>query len=400
MVYYLGFFSEGSSLCAFGSDRSAQGMEEAPVRWENLDIEATAPLGSPREGDYPSTGIGPDRGFASRPYSILPWVFPRFWYPSFSISSDAPWAAGAWFVRADPAETFALSLGVQWIPSLNAANLSADLEITAFAPAIVLEAWDEFSPNGVFAPQRTAGAGLSAVWDVSLYDGRFFGAQVGSEALGFSSISSTEKPYKPFDAALASGIASVSYGRWAYDVNRPAAFKGARVELTGFAAYVLPPDDPEILGGVEAALRLRALPAALALDLYGAFSFAPSLTYGPDGRIFAGFLSGAAYPEYAAFAGGDSGRAYAYADASAAPLVVEVTGRLGPIYLQRFVLRMGGRSAVSDGVFLYSGYVRLTLAFAPLLGLCAELRPEAWAEADYAPRDGRWTLRYTLELPL
>lgn len=387
-VFYLGSFSEGVALCSFPAAASDLGILEEPVRWEPL---GTVLPGEDGEEDE-------NARMESRRYSALPWLAPRFWYPSFSASSDGLWSAGATAVSQDPAENFTLVAQAQWVPSLSAANLLAVLEVSAFPSAFSFMVSDDFVPDGADA-LRTTCAEFSAERVFSFYNGRSLEMGAGLGVEGFARVS-PEKPYRPYDDVLAFGTASIGGSRWAYDVGKPAAQKGARIGLTGFAARVLPPDDPESVAGLEAALELRALPAALALNLYGALSLSPGLSYGPDGRSFFGFSSRASYPEYASFAGGDPGKWYAYAEASAAPAVLEVQGRLGPIHLQRFVLRAGLRGAAADGELLYSGYSRLSAAFAPLVGVLARSRPEAWMEAGYAPEPGRWTLRWSVEIAL
>lgn len=402
-VYYLGYFSEGAALCALPSDPSRPGWEESPAAWEPLDPDSVPAPGRP-VGEGASLGsesrVEEAPPHESRPYSILPSLAPGFRYPSFRLSSEGLWSVGVGVASADPAQTFLFGAQARWVPALNAAEMNAVLELSSLRPVLRLQASDEFSSDGAAGTLRTTRAGLSAAWGAPLYGGRFYEAGAGAQALWFSSIPQGGDPYSPPEARLAAGTAFAAYGRRAFDIRRPAAMEGAWAEVTSFGAYVLPPGEPNFLLGVEAALRLRALPAALALDLYAAASLSPSLSYGPDGRAFEGFSSAAAYPSYAAFSGGEGDRLYAYADASVSPLVLEIRGRLGPLYLRRLKTGAGFRGAVSAGDLCYSLYSRCTLSFSPLVGIYARLRPEAWIEAEYVPAEGRGKVRCLVELPL
>ncbi len=384
-VFFLGEYSEGIVLCAVPEGTV---WMEAPAVW-------IPDPGAVKIGTAPDTSPSPE----SRPYSALPGLAPSVRYPAFRLSSEGLWGVGAGAAGGDAAETFSWRAGALWVPDLGAADLELSVEVTAFPPVLVLSASDTFEPGGSGAV-RTTRAGLALDRRVSLYGGFELSAGIGSEALWFTSLGSGEDPYGPRDAALAAGTASASFGRRGFDIRKPSASRGAGIGLTLFGARVLPPGVPETLAGLEGSLRFRALPLALSLDLYGAAALSPGLSYGPGGRIFSGFAGGASYPGYDAWTGAGSGPWYAYGEASATPLVLEIQGRLGPVHLQRLVLSAGVRGALAEGELLGSAFARASLDFAPLLGLYARLRPRAWAEAEYAPDPDRVLVRWALELPL
>ncbi len=385
-VFFLGEYSEGIVLCAVPEGAA---WEEVPVTWH-------PDTGVPEGGTPPVLPASPDPP-ESRPYSVLPGLVPGVRYPAVRLSSEGLWALGVGAAGGDPAETFSWTAGALWVPDLEAADLEWAVEFTAFPAVLTLSASDRFEP-GVSGAVRTSRAGLSAFRHRSLYGGFELSAGAGAEALWFTSLSPGEDPYGPRDAVLAAGTAEASFGCRAYDIRKPAALRGAGLTLGLFGARVLPPGTPESLAGVEGSLRLRALPLAAALDLHGAASLSPGLSYGTRGRVFAGFSGEAGYPCYDAYPGAGSGPGYLYADASVSPVVLEIQGRLGPVHLRRLVLSAGLRGAWAGGDPLGSAYARAALEFAPLLGQYARLRPRAWAEAEYIP--DRVLLRWAVELPL
>ena len=384
-LFFLGYFSEGAVLCSLPSGTEWADLHAAwaPLAGETKGLEATVPA------------VPLD----SRPYSILPWLVPGLRYPALRLSSEGLWALGAGIAGGDPAETLEYRVGALWVPYLEAVDLFASIEIQALAPSLVLVFMDEFEAEAG-GTVRTTRAGLSLVRSASLYGGRELSAGIGAEVLWFTSLGPGEDPYGPRDAAAAAGTLTASFGRWAFDIRKPAVLRGAGAGLALFGAAVLPPGPPENLAGLEASARLRALPLGLALDLHGAAALSPGLSYGAAGRSFAGFSGGASYPDYAAHSGAGTGPWYAYADAFASPVVLEIQGRLGPVQVQRLVLSAGGRAALAAAAPVGSAYARLTLEFAPLLGLYARLRPSAWMEAEYVPYPDRILFRYLLELPL
>lgn len=384
-VFFLGEYSEGIVLCAVPAGAV---WEEVSAAW------LPDPSGTKLVKDSNlSVPVG------TRAYSSLSGLAPTVRYPAFRLSSEGLWAVGAGAVGGDPAETFSWQAGALWIPDLGAADLDLSVEVTAFPPVLTLSASDGFEPSGSGAV-RTTRAGLSLDRSRSLYGGFELSAGVGAEVSWFTSLGSGEDPYGPRDAALAAGTASASFGRWAFDIRKPAASRGAGIGLALFGARVLPPGIPETLAGIEGSLRLRAFPLALSLDLYGAAALSPGLSYGPDGRIFSGFAGDASYPGYEARAGAGSGPWYVFGEASVSPAVLEIQGRLGPVHVQRLILSAGVRGALADGDPLWSAFARASLDFAPLLGLYARLRPRAWAEAEYLRDEDRVLVRWTVELPL
>ncbi len=384
-VFFLGEYSEGVVLCTVPEGAA---WEEIPADWLP-DPGGTKIVKNP---DLPAP-------VETRPYSALSGLVPTVRYPAFRFSSEGYGAVGAGAAGGDPAETFVWEARALWVPGLGAADLDLELEITAFAPILAITASDGFAPDGA-GTVRTTRAGLSLDRRLSRYGGFELSARAGVEALWFTSLAPGEDPYGPRDASVATATAAASFGRWAYDIRKPGALKGAGFGLTLFGAGVLPPGVPESLAGIEGSLRLRALPLALALDLHGAAALSPGLSYGPGGRVFAGFAGGASFPGYQAWAGAGSGPWYAYAESSVSPLALEIQGRLGPVHLQRLIFSAGGRAALADGEPRWSAYSRATLDFAPLLGLYARLRPRAWAEAEYAPDPDRVLIRWAVEVPL
>lgn len=384
-VFFLGEFSEGIALCAVPEGAV---WEELPAAW----VPEPGVTNLVKDQD-------PSAPVETRAYSALPGLVPTVRYPAFRLSSEGLWAFGAGAAGGDAAETFSWRAGALWVPDLGAADLDVSTEITAFPSVLTLSASDTFEPDGTGAV-RTTRAGLSLGRGIPLYGGFEVSAGAGAEALWFTSLGPGEDPYGPRDAALAAGTASASFGRWGFDIRKPAALRGAGLGLTLFGGRVLPPGTPESLVGIEGSLRLRALPLALSLDLYGAAALAPGLSYGPSGRVFSGFAGGASYPGYDAWTGAGSGSWYAYGEASASPAVLEIQSRLGPVHIRRLILSAGVRGALADGEPLGSAFARASLDFAPLLGQYARFRPRAWVEAEYAPDPDRVLLSWAVELPL
>ncbi len=385
-VYYLGRFSDGVAPCAFPADRAPLGMALEAASWE----DASALLSVP-------SVYGNAAGLASEPYSVLPWLLPRAWFPAFSLYSGGFYAFGAAALMADPAERVSATATALWNAQANGLDAALELSYNRLAPTLSLALEDAFKYDEArYEWYRASQASLGIRRDFGAFSGGSLrlGANVGLGASASlpSTLPASGSPYVPWTDAALAATAALSWIDATAPLSDPAAVTGYALSLKAVGGMEIMPATGGSFAGAEAALFGYAGPGALRLAAYAAGGALGSIAYGPGGyAVGGGAYAAALYPYWREFATEASGPWYAQGEASLRPLSTEIQANLGPLYLNRLSFRAGARAFAAGGESLapaawgWSAFCRAELTATPAIGALAYAHPVLAAEIWFRP---------------
>lgn len=384
-VYYLGRFSSGIAPCAFPLDRGPLGFLETVVSWEPADdlrskasaYETSAPL-------------------AGRPYSPLPWLLPRFWFPAAHMDSSGFYAFGATAVLADPVERLSVAVEALWNTRANGVNAALELAYKGLDPTLSLKARDGFARDGERdAWYRSSAAALGIQHGIPTFSGAYLGWGASAAIEASAWLPETGSSYVSWTDAAAGADAQLSWTDLRSPLSDPLARTGYMVALRATGGMEVLPTAGAGFAGLEAALRGFVGTAAMNVSAYGAGAALGELAYGPTGRrVGEGAPTAALYPLWKEFEGEGSGPWYAQGEASLRLLSMELQETRGPLYLNRLAFRSGARAfALGDASlglssFGWSAFCRAELTVTLPLGAFANAHPtlsaEYWMRPDRA----------------
>lgn len=376
-IYYLGRFSEGETICAFPADDEALGFQESPARWRPFPweaVEASAYRGAPTN--------------PARPYSILPWLLPRFWHPGFTVDQAGFKSVEAYFYLADPIERFSMILGPKWFMNAEALGLAVATRYARGPSYAALRLEEGFDGRDGGLVRRSA-ASLTLGLCLPTLAGGSWRLEAKAFALGEAEATADE-PRPDWALGLAGAAASVAWGDYRLGFGRPASPYGYGLRLVQRGALAL--HAPDRVGfGIEAAADAAACRLPLSLGLEAAYGFGEA-AYGPDGLRLAGAVASAPYPRLAGLEAAPS-RAYAQGRLELEPVRLAAGAGKGLLYLNALGLAGGVRAFASVGdaelvAWDYALYSRLKLTLTPAIGVFALARPILYAELWHRPRDG------------
>lgn len=401
-IYYLGRFSAGETICAFPTDESTLGFKEAPALWRPFPDDV-ARLSAYRPGPTESaSGRAPGRGGEDpsvRPYSILPWLLPRFWHPSFTVDEAGFMSVGAFLYLADPIERFSMVAAPNWFINARAPGVELEAGYARGPAYAILGLAEEFDGRDEGLVRRSE-ASLRLGLSLPTRAGGAWRFEAQAFALGEAAAAAGE-PRPAWTLGLAGAAASAAWSDYRPGFGRAAAPYGYGLRIT--QRGVVPLHAPDRAGfGLEAAADAALagpLPASLGLEAaYGLGEAA----YGPDGLRLAGADAGEPYPRLAGLEA-IPGRAYAQARLELEPLRIAAGAGGGILYLNALSLAGGLRAfACLDApdplssepaafglvAWDYAAYARLKLTLTPAIGVYALARPTLYAELWHRPRDG------------
>lgn len=391
-IYYLGRFSEGESICVFPADEAALGFKEAPARWRPFpggaaDASAYRP-GSTIPDAIPAPPLGAEIQPA-RPYSVLPWLVPRFWHPGFAADEGGFTSVGALFYIADPIERFSMILAPNWFINADAPGLALEAGY-ARGPSyttLSLEEGFDGKDNGLV---RRSAASIGLGLSLPTRSGGVWLLEAQAFALGEAE-ASAGGPRPNWSLGLASAAAGVARSDYRLSFGRPASPYGYGFKLAQRGAVALH-DAGRVGFGLEAAADgAVAGPLPVSFGIEGAYGFG-EVAYSPVGLSLAGAKADAPYPRLAGLEAAPS-RAYAQGRLELEPLRLAAGAGKGLLYLNALSLAGGLRAFASlDDAELvawdYAVYGRLKLTLTPAIGVFALARPTLYAELWHRPRDG------------
>jgi hypothetical protein len=418
-VFHLGYFSEGTAVCAFPADRGQLGFQEAPAVWEAADhLLETRPV---RESTETPPGAPSSQ---VRQYSPLPWLLPRFWHPIAAGTTDGLTMAGAAVYMADPIERLSGYLSGGWNPRVEAPGYEAvmNLALTPFFLRFSLS--DDFIPaaSSTYPARaiRQGNAGLTMASATQPFAGGSIEFGVSGAVQGWAETLDRTDRYRNWDMALAYASAYGVRQDMKQTFSKPGLREGY---LLGAAVRSLAPLWPapgSLLSGIEVQAAVASSFLGLELAGYAGLSLSDGLLYGPAGASMRtaglGEVSVQAYPHYMEFNGAPAGIWHLQAEVSVRSFSFEVQQAAGPLYTRRLDLRTGSRALLTSRqtvirtsggttdsesgspMFDWSLFSRLELAFVPAIGILALARPVAWVELWYRPLDETWGLGYVREL--
>ncbi|TFG85055.1 MAG: hypothetical protein E4H20_01415 [Spirochaetales bacterium] len=394
-IFYLGRFSGGSAPCAFPADRVPLAFSGVPAIWEDMS------------GLPPTMSVyDRERGVQAMPYSVLPWLLPRYWHPTFSVDVSGLTGAGAAFYIADPAERYAATVALGWDARASAADARFDLSWNRWAPMISIRLEDEFALLDALDP--SGGMDRSSLISIGLADtvrSSRAGAFEWSVRTGLSAATlvDTARPYAPWSDAAVSTMAIVYWYDFRVPVSPHLSRYGYGLSLAGRADRVFLPALDEVGAGAEASIMGNLPWSGLGFRIDGAVGLSGSSAYGGDGYELRGFVRTASFPSRAEFSSVPAGRWYTQGEASLTPLSAEIQRGLWMLYANRLTVTAGTRAcAVADAgmgaVFMdASAFGRLELTWTPVAGAFATIHPILGAELWYRMSDGMTGFSLSLE---
>lgn len=401
-VYYLGRFADGMAPCAFPADRAPLGMALEAAEWEDASALLSAPSVYDKEADI-----------AARPYSVLPWLLPRAWFPAFSLYSGGFYAFGAAALIADPAERVSATASALWNAQAGGVDAAMELSYMRFAPTIDLTLEDAFKYDEArYAWYRASRASLGIRRDFGVLSGGSLGlgasVSLGASASLPATLPASGSPYVPWTDSALAGAAALTWSDATAPLADPAAVTGYALSIKAVGGMEILPAAGSYFAGAEAALLGYAGLGALRLAAYGAAGALGNVAYGPGGRVAGeGAYAAALYPYWREFAREVPGPWYAQGEASLRPLSTDIQANLGPLYLNRLSFRAGARAFAAGGESLapaawgWSAFCRAELTATPAIGLYAKIHPVLAAEFWFRPdrAEGAF-LRHGLALTL
>lgn len=381
-IYYLGRFSAGETICVFPADEAALGFQESPARWRPFPWEAV------KESAYRPGSTSPD-AIPARPYSVLPWLLPRFWHPGFTVDEDGFTSVGALFYIADPIERFSMILAPTWFVNADAPGLALQADYARGASYTSLKLEERFDGRDDELTRRSAASLALGLSLPTLKGGAW---RLEAQALAIGEARADEGGPRPaWSLGLASAAASVAWSDYRLGFGRSAAPYGYGVRLVQRGAVALHDADRVGIGIEAAADAAVAEPLPLSLGLEGAYGLGEA-AYSPAGLSIAGAEASAPYQRLAGLEAPPS-RAYVQGRLELEPVRLAAGAGRGLLYLNALSLAGGVRAFASlDDAELvawdYAVYARLKLTLTPAIGIFALARPILYAELWHRPRDG------------
>ncbi|HRY53554.1 MAG TPA: hypothetical protein P5142_02950 [Spirochaetia bacterium] len=402
-VYYIGRFSAGEYPCAYPLDHpdlSLRGSEASWIPFEasTAGAEEEALEAAPAELERASSPTA-----APTEAPALPLLLRSFRYPSIPLEGDS---AGLGLVGSDLAARLGWSLEARYNWVLEAAELGLGLSLAREPWTFSASLSDSFEDRAAGA-RRSSGASLAAARSFSSFPRR------RELSLELAAVAAARAPAEPGSAyaaepdyAAGAGSLLLAFSNFRDEHFPPFARSGLGAELSLDAEWPLPPAETQARPALAAEAGLgAALPfLGLAATLRAAASPDASVLLGPGGRSLADTGDSVlaarcgSYYEYASLP--ERGSLYAFAEASAQPLSLELQRRLGlgrlrsPLYLNRIFLGAGLRAALygaepgelGGAELLSSAFGRLALTASPLVGAAAQAHATAGMELSWAFR--------------
>ncbi len=431
-VAYLGAFSDGERLCLL--DPAAPELETRAyeVIWrafeDNRDRARTADPGSSAGSGGEAAGAGtgaadagkrPGAGYEVGAWNPWPWILRPLRWPVMDVTvengSFRARGLGAGAMFADPAERWIFLVESSWDFAAGAADLYAELAVSAGPFSVTLAGRDGFSALEDGSPYRLSAGAASLAADFPLVPyWRALSARLTLAASRLAEAPSGDPYGGEVAASFATLDASAAWSSLHRETRRgifgeERARAGFRFALRGTleadAEGLVEPSDAR--PAFEGAFELAEARSALSFAAWAAWAPLGGAAFGPGGRVLVdgGSFSPSSllpwYPVVGEFAGsGPAATFYAQLDARLTLAAVELQGPLPllPVYLARTILSAGARSALGPELFQPSVYGRLELSGSPPAGGLSRIKANAAAELGYAfgragaPGAWGWTL--------
>ena len=293
-IAYLGFFSQGKSICMFPENTAMSGIMEEDASWKDASylMKITSVYDAPAETDIINK------------YHGARWLLPSGIAPYISYNfGNNTVASGVRLLLSDPTESYYAELSASWtnaFPEVVQAYMLIDF---MFHPCMLEIAASDVFQDMVSTRYRLSNVVL-ALRSVFGNNDAFFLLLAGG-IIGTSDVTETTTDYYRFWDIIDTGLSlQIGYNNTQKLFNEPSKYQGLSVSGLYRLDKIIMPEYPVYYTGLEGKLSLASGHPFIELLSEGAWSPNETLYYGPagsaylfDNQAYGGTSSLTVYPE-------------------------------------------------------------------------------------------------------